>query len=662
MKKSDFAWVVGGPQGSGVDSAANLFAKAAAFGRLHVFGKREYYSNIMGEHSYFQVRVSEDPLYSHGDMMHLLASFEAETAIRHSWDVLPDGGILYDPKVVDTNIERVPTLEPEVRTHLFKRLNAMSLPLTVEGVLKAAEADGVCLFPFPYDDLVEELKREYPDTDAKVLKRMVNTMSVAASLRLVAFPFEFLEKSIQDVFKGKMKAMKMNIQAAQMAYDFVSERGWEFSCHLTPGKTDEKRIYVNGNQAVSLGKILGGCTFQSYYPITPASDESVFLEEHENFPLTGVQEDALKLVRNPGNPGKSASPDGRTGSLLVLQTEDEIAAIAAATGAALAGARAATATSGPGFCLMAEGLGWAGNSEVPVVVTLYQRGGPSTGLPTRHEQGDLLFAIFAGHGEFPRIVLSSGDLEEAFYDSALVFNLAEKYQMPVIHLLDKALANSNQTIPYYDLSRVRIERGALLNEAPSANGYQRFQFTESGISPRIRLGTPGCIFYNTGDEHTPEGHISEDPENRDRMMEKRMKKLDLVLKEIPRKDKFHILGDPDGDIVVLSWGTPKGAIREALEVLREEGHRVKFVQSRLLWPLPAQELKEELEPARLRIAIEQNYSGQFAGLVSQHTGLRFDHLVVKYNGRPMSFNEVLDALRGIFSGKSPKKVVLRRGH
>jgi len=311
---------------------------------------------------------------------------------------------------------------------------------------------------------------------------------------------------------------------------------------------------------------------------------------------------------------------------------------------------------------MAEGLGWAGNNEVPVVVTLYQRGGPSTGLPTRHEQGDLLFAIHAGHGEFPRIVLSSGDPEEAFYDSILVFNLAEKYQMPVIHLIDKALANCNQTIPYYDLSRVKIERGALLNEAPSGNGYQRFQFTESGISPRIRLGTPKSIFYNTGDEHTQEGHISEDPENRERMMEKRMGKLNLALREIPIEDKFHILGDPDGDIAVLSWGSTKGAIREAIQVLQEEGHRVKFIQSRLLWPLPAQELKEVLEPARLRIAIEQNYSGQFAGLVEQHTGLRFEHFIVKYNGRPMSFNEVLDALRNILNGKSPKKVVLHHGH
>ena len=191
-----------------------------------------------------------------------------------------------------------------------------------------------------------------------------------------------------------------------------------------------------------------------------------------------------------------------------------------ASGAALTGVRASTSTSGPGFSLMVEGLGWAGMNEVPVVITYYQRGAPATGLPTRHGQDDLRFAIHAAHGEFARIVLASGDIKEAFLDAALAFNYAERFQMPVIHLLDKAMANSSDTYPTFDPSSVRIERGQLLSSEDlqkllrEQGQFKRFQLTESGISPRIPLGTPGAVFWNTGDERDERGHISEHPTTR----------------------------------------------------------------------------------------------------------------------------------------------------
>ena len=244
-----------------------------------------------------------------------------------------------------------------------------------------------------------------------------------------------------------------------------------------------------------MGKITAGCRFQTYYPITPASDDSEFLESNQ-------------IIRQT---------DNNEGSIVVVQTEDEIAAITMAIGGALTGARSATATSGPGFSLMAEALGWAGMNEVPLVVSLYQRAGPATGLPTRHEQGDLMFAINAGHGEFPRIVFASGDIEESFYDTIKAFNFAEKYQMPVIHLLDKAIANSIMTCKIFDQNKVTIDRGQLLqtipNSTPTGEGghYLRFKFDENPVSPRVTLGTENGIFWNTGDEHSEEGHISEDP-------------------------------------------------------------------------------------------------------------------------------------------------------
>ena len=318
-------------------------------------------------------------------------------------------------------------------------------------------------------------------------------------------------------------------------------------------------ILVQGNQSSALEKLTAGCKFQTYYPITPAPDDSEFLEANERVPLL----------------------DGNKGSILVIQTEDEIAAITMTIGGALTGTRSATATSGPGFSLMAEALGWAGMNEVPIVVSLYQRAGPATGLPTRHEQGDLLFAIRAGHGEFPRVVFASGDIEESYYDSIKAFNFAEMFQMPVIHMLDKAIANSVTTCRIFDQNKVRIDRGSFLEnislDSAQKEQYRRFRFikgssneydTIDSISPRVPLGTENGIFWNTGDEHDEEGHISEDPRNRTTMMNKRMSKLKIVLDEIGDEDKaiLYEARDPNA-MTVISWGSTKGAILDAMDRL-----------------------------------------------------------------------------------------------
>src|SRR4029078_2361517 len=359
---------------------------------------------------------------------------------------------------------------------------------------------------------------------------------------------------------------------------------------------------------------------------------------------------------------------GAKGSIVVVQTEDEIAAITMAISAALTGVRSATATSGPGFSLMAEALGWAGMNEVPVVITLYQRTGPSTGLPTRHEQSDLLFAIRAGHGEFPRIVFASGDIEEAFYDSIKVFNLAEKYQLPVIHMLDKALANSIKTCKKFDQHKVAIERGDLISKVDenlstrSGGHYLRFRLSDNPVSTRVPLGTENAIFWNTGDEHTEEGHISEDPENRNKMMDKRMKKLELALENIAEDDKAACYNfDSNTKNVVISWGSTKGAILEALEKLTEEGSKLGFIQVRLLHPFPTGTIKKFLTNARLIIDVEMNYSSQLGSLVQQYTGREIDFKIVKYNGRPMSTTEIYIALKAILSGTNERRIVLDGG-
>jgi len=334
-----------------------------------------------------------------------------------------------------------------------------------------------------------------------------------------------------------------------------------------------------------------------------------------------------------------------------------------ASGASLAGARASTSTSGPGFSLMVEGLSWAGNNEVPIVITYYQRGAPSTGLPTRHGQDDLRFAIHAGHGEFPRIVLASGDVKECFFDAAKAFNYAERYQMPVIHLVDKAMANSTQSYSVFDISQVKIDRGKIVssNQISERDEYKRFRFTESGVSPRAFLGTESAVMWYTGDEHNELGHISEEPLNRNMMMEKRMNKLEIAHKEIPTEERLNFFGLKEAKNVIVSWGSPKGAIIEAMEMLEDEGHELAFLQVRMPHPLPKERIAEILGKGKRRISIEMNYSGQLASIISEKTGIFMDFYILKYNGRPMTTTEVYEALRKILRDGSPKRQVLNYG-
>ena len=640
------SWVIGGAQGSGVDSAANIFSRACAAGGLHIFGKREYYSNIKGQHSYFTVRVRETPVHSHVDEINMLVTFDAETIFKHFADVTPGGGIIYNPEVAETSISEVPTIDDPAAARIKKMLEKEGLGFTVADALELAKRRGVIIFPVPFFKLLQEFALKANDPSLSKLTRMVNVMSLSASMAILDFDKEVLARAIRFIFRVKKKVADLNVEASAHVYDYARAEfaGDAFRYCLQTRPAESEMIIVQGNQSSALGKMVAGCRFQTYYPITPASDDSEFLEANEILEL---------------------NDSGKKGSTVVVQTEDEIAAIAMAIGSALTGARSATATSGPGFSLMAEALGWAGINEVPVVISLYQRAGPSKGLPTRHEQGDLNFAIHAGHGEFPRIVLASGDIEESFYDTIKVFNLAERYQMPVIHLLDKAIANSVTTCRNFDPTKVPIERGLLVTQITeaqkgAAGNYRRFMLTDNPITPRVALGTKDAIFWNTGDEHTEEGHITEDPELRIHMMEKRMKKLDIALKEIPDEDKALSYGN--GDTVIVSWGSTKGVILDATDMLRQEGIMVKFVQVRLMSPFPSELVSSMLQGAKVVIGIEMNYSGQLGMLLRQNTGKQYDYQIVKYNGRPMSLEEVYNAVKRIIRDKdAPRKQVLRHG-
>jgi 2-oxoglutarate ferredoxin oxidoreductase subunit alpha len=632
--------MAGGPQGSGVDTAATIFGRACGYGGLWVFGRREYHSNIKGLHSYFHLRIAHEELLANVNDVDLLAAFDAETIVRHIGEVSPEGGVIVDSQQLSVKVMDIPTLPPEFKTQIQAFMKENGVGETVNDWLEYAKKKGVHVFAVPYGQLLNEIGQKLGIAQISKITRMINVLTIGISLALFKYDRGLIEQAVKATFVTKGTVADMNVLALNHAYDYALNAFKDnFKHRLDKTEVREERIFLTGNQAVAMGKVLGGCRVQTYYPITPAADESEYLEAHELLKTNGDDE-----------------------AIIVIQTEDEIAAVNSASGAALAGARAATSTSGPGFSLMVEGLSWAGNNEVPVVVTYYQRGAPATGLPTRHGQADLRFVMHAGHGEWPRIILASGDIKECFYDAAKVFNLAEKYQMPVIHLLDKAMANCSQTYPVFDYGKFKIDRGQIVSEKDlEGKEYHRFQFTDTGISPRAMLGTKNAVHYYTGDEHNEAGHISEDPLNRRLMMEKRMKKLDLVEKETLMEDKLAFYGDHNSENMVVSWGSPKGAIVEAINILKEEGLSAGFLQVRMINPFPVGDVRKALEGKKRFIDIEDNYTGQLGQVIKEKTGLAPNFYILKYTGRPMTTTEVYDALKAILMDKAAERQVLMFG-
>lgn len=635
MSSVDFSWLIGGPQGSGVESGANVFSKVCAELGYQVFGKREFHSNIKGEHSYFTVRVSDKLIHSNVNDVSLMISFDAETIFRHYNEVMPGGGIIYDSELEKITTDSVHTLDNYFKERLHQELESKNKPFTIAGVVEIAKENGVNLYPVSFKKILASLAEETENPRLKGLVRMFNVIGVSLSLGLIRMPPDSLLKSIDSIFSKKPQIAEINKQAATYSYNYAASKFTNFSFNLPGIEKQPNTILVQGHQGTSIGKMVSGCRFQSYYPITPASDESVFLESNE---ILEVHDD-------------------RPGSTAVIQTEDEISAIGMMIGSALTGTRSSTSTSGPGFALMTEAIGWAGMNEVPIVLTLYQRSGPSTGLPTRHGQDDLLFAVTGSFGDFPKIVYASGDIEESFYDTGRCFNYSDVYQVPVIHMMDKFLSSSVVTCKRFDPQKITINRGKLLDKVEGE--YKRFSFTDDGISPRSRLGLDNGVFWNTGDESDESGHITEDPQMRIKMMDKRMSKLDLILEQVPEDEQIASYGT--GDYTIISWGSTKGPILDALEMLKKEGIEVGFIQIKLIHPFPTEKVKSLLESVKTVIDIEANHSGQLGKIFKQNVTKEIDFFILKYSGRGMTSTEIYDSLKKIIENKANKREVLEHG-
>ena len=631
----DFSWLIGGPQGSGVDTAANIFSRVGAKLGYHVFGKREYHSNIKGLHSYFVVRLSDKKIRSNINGANIMVAYDAETMIRHGLEILKDGAIIYDSSIVNTTIDEIPTLENGYRERLSEFFNSKGKEPNVSSVLDLAKENGVKLYPISFRDTLSNIANELNNPKLSGMTRMFNVLGVSFSFGILKAPIEPLLEAIEDTFVKKPSISDLNKNAANFSYNYASAKFSDFQSSISKIDKESNTLLVQGHQGSALGKMVCGCRFQSYYPITPASDESEFLETHE---ILQVKED-------------------RPGSTVIVQTEDEISAIGMAIGASLTGVRSATSTSGPGFSLMVETLGWAGINETPVVITLFQRSGPSTGIPTRHGQDDLLFAINAGHGEFPRIVYASGDVEDSFYDTGKCFNFADIFQVPVIHILDKFIASSVVTCKRFEPDLISIDRGKLLEKIDG--DYKRFAHSPDGVSPRSKLGLENGVFWNTGDESDEYGHISEDPVNRIQMMDKRQTKVEQILSLIPKEDQAVAYGKLD--ICIVSWGSPKGPILDAIEMHRNEGREIGFIDIKLLHPFPTNYIKSLLKDSSIVIDIEANMTGQLASLIRENLLRDPDYYVLKYTGRPMTCIEIFDSLKKILEKKAEKRQVLLYG-
>ncbi len=631
----DFSWLIGGPQGSGVDTAANIFSRVGIKLGYHVFGKREYHSNIKGQHSYFVVRISDKKIRSNINGANLMVAFDAETVIRHGLEILKDGAIIHDSSIVNTTIDEIPTLETGYRERLSKFFDSKGKEPTVSSVLDLAKENGVKLYPISFRDTLSNIANELSNPKLSGMIRMFNVLGVSFSFGILKAPVEPLLEAIEDTFSKKPSISDMNKSAANFSYNYASAKFSDFNDSISEISKESNTILVQGHQGSALGKMVCGCRFQSYYPITPASDESEFLESNE----------ILQVEEN------------RPGSTSIVQTEDEMSAIGMAVGASLTGTRSATSTSGPGFSLMAETLGWAGINETPIVITLFQRSGPSTGLPTRHGQDDLLFAINAGHGEFPRIVYASGDVEDSFYDTGKCFNFADMFQIPVIHILDKFIASSIVTCKRFEPDSVSINRGKLLEKIDG--DYKRFAHSPDGVSPRSKIGLENGVFWNTGDESDEYGHISEDPVNRVQMMDKRQTKIEQILTLIPKNDQAVAYGK--SNICIVSWGSPKGPILDAIQMHRNEGQEISFVDIKLLHPFPTNHVKSLLKDSSVVIDIEANMTGQLGSLIRENLLREPDYYILKYTGRPMTCTEIFDSLKKILEKKAEKRQVLLYG-
>lgn len=446
---------------------------------------------------------------------------------------------------------------------------------------------------------------------------MANTVATGAILGMLGMDLTILFNIIHETFQRKgEEVVKANTSAATAGYDFAVKEC--VGCSYSMAEKAEHKMLIAGVDAIGVGALASGCKFYAAYPMTPS---------------TGIMNFLAGKAKEYG--------------IVVEQAEDEIAAINMALGASFAGVRAMTASSGGGFALMVEGLSLAAMTETPIVIGLGQRPGPATGLPTRTEQGELNFALYTAHGEFPRIIFAPGDPEQALYLTNKAFDLSEKYQVPAFVIFDTYLADTQWTYAGFDLNKLVYTDYRL--RADNLNGlseYKRHAYTETGVSPMAVPGESRHLVVTDSDEHDEDGHLVEDAETRKRMVEKRLlKKLPQITKEIAPPMLY---GSAEPEIMLVGWGSTYGVIKEAVAGLSGK-QKIAMLHFSEIFPFPGTDKFDYLallRNAKTVICIENNATGQFARLMRTETGFEFTSLISRYDGRPFTLDNLLGELHG----------------
>ncbi|HHY74720.1 MAG TPA: 2-oxoacid:acceptor oxidoreductase subunit alpha [Bacillus bacterium] len=473
------------------------------------------------------------------------------------------------------------------------------------------EGSKVTFYSVPFTDIATEL-------GTSLMKNMV---AVGASSAVMELPIESFREVVEEIFGKKgQQVVDKNMEAIQKGYEYIkNQAGAQLSTMQLEKADGKKRLFMIGNDAIAMGFVAGGCRFMAAYPITPASE---------------IMEYLIKKLPDFGG--------------TVIQTEDEIAACTMTIGANYGGVRAITASSGPGLSLKMEAIGLAGMTETPIVIVDTQRGGPSTGLPTKIEQSDLMAMIYGTHGEIPKIVIAPSTVEEAFYDAAEALNLAEEYQCPVILLTDLQLSLGKQTVEPLDYSKVEIRRGKLdLNAELVADGpdgqFKRYLVTEDGVSPRVVPGMKNGLHHMTGVEHSEIGRPSEAPTNRKDQMDKRLRKLkNIKFKNAVLKNVKH----DEADVLVLGFNSTLGVIEEGMGRLEQDGIKVNHAQVRLIHPFPVDEIQPLVDAAKKVVVVEHNATGQLTQILKLNVGNHNKvESVLKYDGNPFLPSEIYNRIK-----------------
>ena len=648
MRVNDVTIKVGGEAGSGVLTVGHMLAKLMQRCGLQVFLTNDYPSLIKGGHNTLTVRASAQRIYALDGAPDILIALDKLTILAHAADMAPNGAIIYDSAKVGG---------PDAKS-LRSDVRLLGVPLSKI----AAEAGGELFF---------------------------NQAAVGATLALLGMDLALHNTLIESTFGRKgADVVGKNKQAAAAGHAFIKNElgagreasggragpeaasgpGVPFGISIQPQPPVRRTLLINGNDAVCAGAVAAGVQLVAEYPMSPSSSVLHWMAAH-----------ATKY------------------NIVVKHTEDEIAAMNWLCGAGFAGVRCMTATSGGGFSLMAEALGLAGMAEIPVVVVEDQRAGPSTGLPTYTEQADLQFALHISQGEFPRIVACPGDPAEAFYMAFDVFNMADLAQTPAIILMDKYLAESEQTVSYFKADGLKINRGllqsdeqmedyaesappakpAIINgpwavaiaagaESASSEGakpdgknqpmpissskpvFKRHLLTPSGISPRSIPGQKNGIHVCSSYEHDETGFTSEEPAMRVAMVDKRERKLRAINPMLYQPVFF---GEQDAEFLLISWGSTKGVALEALKTLKSLGIGVKYMHIRYASPFAADAVRAAIESTKRHLIVEGNSSGQMRALIREKTGLFIENFYGRYDARPLEAAEIVAQVKACIGSR-----------